>query len=227
MADLNTAIETVIINVETLVQLSSLDATLDASKLLAIDAQISELEQQTATLEDMLADEERAVTAMETLSKRAVEHNQALDGILEQNVENVEPQRVDKPAAIRTQALQQQQQQPITTPPTSFRRVSRQELEAIPRTVRGRIGLSVVNEALEDIQAVCRAKLAKNRCKIRREMFVTEQELRQACAFFCSGESTARTTLSILRHANRIKQVPCKDGNVVYVVSLQPKSSSN
>ena len=37
--------------------------------------------------------------------------------------------------------------------------------------------------------------------------FVTEQELRDACAFFRSGESTARAILQILRSCKRIKQV--------------------
>jgi hypothetical protein len=37
--------------------------------------------------------------------------------------------------------------------------------------------------------------------------FVSEQDLRDDCAFFVTGESTARAILQILRSCKRIKQV--------------------
>jgi len=45
---------------------------------------------------------------------------------------------------------------------------------------------------------------------------ITEQELREACAFFRHGESTARMTLSLLCRLKRLKQVPNKTGQVTY-----------
>ena len=116
-----------------------------------------------------------------------------------------------------------------------LRRVDRSDLQSLPRTVRGRISLSVVNDAVAEIEYVCRTKytlLARNRRKQLRhtisqtseeepsdEPWVSEQELRQSCAFFRSGESTARTVLSILRSLNRLKQLPSKNGDIIYVCS--------
>ena len=40
-----------------------------------------------------------------------------------------------------------------------------------------------------------------------REYSITEQELRDSCGFFRSGESTARATLNVLRFMKKIKQV--------------------
>lgn len=46
---------------------------------------------------------------------------------------------------------------------------------------------------------------------------VTEQQLREKCAFFRHGESTARTTLSVLCGLRRLKQVPTKNREVTYL----------
>lgn len=116
-----------------------------------------------------------------------------------------------------------------------LRRATRAELQSLPRTVRGRITLSVVNDAVVEIEYVCRTKytiLARNRRKQLQhtisltteeepsdEPWVSEQELRQSCAFFRSGESTARAVLSILRSLNRLKQLPSKNGDIIYVCS--------
>jgi hypothetical protein len=45
---------------------------------------------------------------------------------------------------------------------------------------------------------------------------VTEQELRENCAFFRHGESTARSTLSLLCRLRRLKQFPAKNQQVIY-----------
>jgi hypothetical protein len=116
-----------------------------------------------------------------------------------------------------------------------LRRVTRNDLQSLPRTVRGRISLSVVNDAVVEIEYVCRTKytlLARNRRKQLKhtisqtteeepseEPWVSEQELRQSCAFFRSGESTARAVLSILRSLSRLKQLPSKNGEIIYVCS--------
>ena len=49
-------------------------------------------------------------------------------------------------------------------------------------------------------------------------MHVEEQELRQSCSFFRTGESTARSILLILRTLGRLQQIPAKHGEVTYIV---------
>jgi hypothetical protein len=47
--------------------------------------------------------------------------------------------------------------------------------------------------------------------------WVSEQELRENCAFFRNGESTARATLQLLCSLKRLKQVPGKNREVTYL----------
>lgn len=111
--------------------------------------------------------------------------------------------------------------------------VTKDELEAIPRTYRGHIAVSVLNDALRDIAALCLKKKEGGRkgkppfvlnaidaaTKENTDWFVVgEQELRQSCFFFRTGESTARSVLLILRCLGRLKQVPAKTGDVTYTV---------
>ena len=49
-------------------------------------------------------------------------------------------------------------------------------------------------------------------------IFVSEQELRDSCAFFRLGESTARAILQILRSAKRLKQVYGQNSVVTYIL---------
>lgn len=49
---------------------------------------------------------------------------------------------------------------------------------------------------------------------------ITEQDLRENCAFFRHGESTARATLSLLCRLRRLKQIPAKNRQVVYHLLL-------
>lgn len=53
---------------------------------------------------------------------------------------------------------------------------------------------------------------------------VTEQQLREKCAFFRHGESTARSTLSILCSLRRLKQIPAKNRQVTYLCLGQQSS---
>lgn len=48
-------------------------------------------------------------------------------------------------------------------------------------------------------------------------LWVSEQELRENCAFFKHGESTARATLQLLCSLRRLKQVPGKNTEVTYL----------
>lgn len=110
------------------------------------------------------------------------------------------------------------------------------EYTAIPKTVRGRFGLIALNEALTDIQKVIENRYhhlrqhssiwasqtkrsnhanlqstpihstpAKN--SYMYHPIVSEQEMRDNCSFFRSGESSARAILQILRSCKRIKQL--------------------
>ena len=119
------------------------------------------------------------------------------------------------------------------------------ELELIPRTTRGRISLYVLNDALSDIAAHCRRRArasAKKKKQLQQQqslsqhhhqyhqypsallleeehtLHVEEQELRQSCSFFRTGESTARSILLILRTLGRLQQIPAKHGEVTYIV---------
>ena len=96
------------------------------------------------------------------------------------------------------------------------------ELKDIPRTTRGRLSLAVINDALLEVQTVARKKSARHDRDLRARQSqlyqwkmpsaashradaaieevasrpyveVTEQELRQSCAFFHGGEATARS----------------------------------
>ena len=116
--------------------------------------------------------------------------------------------------------------------------ISQQELMGVSRTIRGRLTLAVVNDALCDIVSVARDKYSvlhgnHNRQHYRKywtlhkaleveehgtEPWVSEQELRSKCAFFRSGESTARCILAILRTLRRLKQVPARNSQVTYMI---------
>jgi hypothetical protein len=108
----------------------------------------------------------------------------------------------------------------------SLKRITSQELQTIPRTIRGRISLAVLTEALMEIETVCRDKYAHYKKPAWWEdepwehPWVSEQELRKACAFFRSGESTARAILLILRNLHRIKQIPAKNLEIVYILAM-------
>jgi hypothetical protein len=118
--------------------------------------------------------------------------------------------------------------------------VTESELLSVSRAIRGRITLAVVNDALSDIQRVGQNKysaLSKPKQHSYQKQWndhaalqveehgdlpwVSEQDLRQSCAFFRSGESTARGILSILRTLKRLKQVPARNSEVTYILQTQ------
>ena len=119
-----------------------------------------------------------------------------------------------------------------------LRPISQNEYISVSKTIRGRITLAVVNDALQGVVNVVREKYSvlqgnHNRQHYRKywtlhraleveehgtEPWVSEQELRSDCAFFRSGESTARSILAILRTLQRLKQVPARNSEVTYIV---------
>ena len=111
------------------------------------------------------------------------------------------------------------------------------EYNAVAKTVRGRLTLTSLNDAIKDInevgekkfRALAGVKGGKTSKKFmasvvkHREMlvddhegrfFVSEQDLRDQCAFFRAGESTAKGLLGLLRNMKMLKQVQ-GGGNVV------------
>jgi hypothetical protein len=111
--------------------------------------------------------------------------------------------------------------------------VSQEEFTSVPRATRGRISRALVNEAVLDIEKLLQQKEVlrlQNRRKHRAMLkwnkgrvvddgvFCSEQEMRQSCAFFRSGESSARGVLTILRHLHRLKHIPSGNGEIVYVL---------
>jgi hypothetical protein len=144
-------------------------------------------------------------------------------------------------------------QAPVEESQFTFEPVTESEWVGISRTIRAnRVNLLTLNEALEEIETVCRHKfsvlskisqstftgaapttqslgrryeyLRQQRANVELEVsahsghqWVSEQELREACAFFRLGESTARASLTMLCSLKRLKQVPSKKGGVTYI----------
>ena len=119
------------------------------------------------------------------------------------------------------------------------RPVSEKEFAGIPRTIRGRITRHFLNDALKDIERVCRNKYAVLAEGVKRREdqhlwnahidmeveehggspWVSEQCLRRSCVFFRSGESTARAVLAILGSLHRIHQLPGRNSEVTYIIA--------
>jgi hypothetical protein len=226
-------------------------------RLRNLDSAVSGLENKMKLLREIVNQEKNALDDLQSLSEESQRHSERLKVIahaLEVQKDNAaleessptETQPVDTAdynlqakLESRSEARKDSMDPRLTQSPAHhqihLRRVSRVDLQSLPRTVRGRISLSVVNDAVVEIEDVCRTKytlLARNRRKQLQhtisqsteeepsdEPWVSEQELRQSCAFFRSGESTARAILSILRSLNRLKQLPSKNGDIIYVCS--------
>jgi hypothetical protein len=146
----------------------------------------------------------------------------------------------------------------------SMAHITEDDLKHIPRTTRGHISLSAINDALDQVHSFARRKFARidreRRAKSQiykydsgrklkpREgdllgrgtgddddendgssaLVLTEQELRQACAFFRSGEATARSLLLILCAVHRLKQARGgKNGLVYYHIPQHQKQQSS
>lgn len=111
------------------------------------------------------------------------------------------------------------------------------EFRALPRSIRGRLSLIAVNEAASEIQYAVRKKYNalergskrsnyqgtsfnheyRQALILHRELevdehegspWISEQDLRDSCNFFRTGESSARVVLTILRNTKRLKQIP-------------------
>ena len=112
--------------------------------------------------------------------------------------------------------------------------VTQEEFMQVEPHTRAHISRSLVNDAVQDIQQMFQEKeTSRLRDRRRNQAMLTwnnnndqeevltcsEQEMRQSCGFFCSGESSARTVLMILRNLGRIKQIPSGNGKIVYALN--------
>lgn len=115
-----------------------------------------------------------------------------------------------------------------------------EELMSVQRSIRSRVTLTALNDAVVDINDVAANKykaLSQASGKGRKtkkfqqliihhretvvpehegRFFVSEQDLRDCCAFFRGGESTARAVLNILRSTKRLKQIQGGGAVVTY-----------
>ena len=145
----------------------------------------------------------------------------------------------------RRDSIDPREKHDSSMPSIHLARVTEAEWNNVSRNVRGRITLAVVNDALRDIERVFQQKYAalshtssyrkgppahvelqQKLLNSHREFqveehgdspWVSEQDLRQCCAFFRNGESTARAILLIVRAVRRLKQVPAKHSQVTYI----------
>lgn len=130
--------------------------------------------------------------------------------------------------------------------------ITESELNSVAKSIRGRITQRCVNDAVTDIEKACRKKYAalaripsedgasKQRGHQRPKKtaaratevdehhghyWIDENTLRDSCAFFRTGESTARAILSVLRTLGRLKQVCGRHSQVTYILQYDPPSS--
>jgi hypothetical protein len=226
-------------------------------RLRNLDSAVSGLENKMKLLREIVNQEKNALDDLQSISEESQRQSERLKVVahaLEVQKENAAqddssptetppvdtsdynlPAKLESRSEARKDSMDPRSTQSPAHHQIHLRRVTRADLQSLPRTVRGRISLSVVNDAVGEIEYVCRTKytlLARNRRKQLQhtisqtteeepsvEPWVSEQELRQSCAFFRSGESTARAVLSILRSLNRLKQLPSKNGDIIYVCS--------
>mmetsp|Transcript_7879 Transcript_7879/g.14195 ORF Transcript_7879/g.14195 Transcript_7879/m.14195 type:complete len:319 (-) Transcript_7879:240-1196(-) len=227
-----------------------------------LDKSVADLEKQVFVLREVLSDERRAIEELEAVK----EQTEAQRGYLEQisqgciglrlpGEERVEPNtgmnRENERSAKQARpsaSMPQETKENIRFSEISIALVTESELNSISRNVRGRIHLAVLNDAVTDIQRVCRRKYSvlsrstkqvnkqgksrhskseyQKRLSAHRSIevdehegnpWVSEQDLRDSCAFFRSGESTARSILLVLRTLKRLKQIPGRNSKITYI----------
>mmetsp|Transcript_37847 Transcript_37847/g.113139 ORF Transcript_37847/g.113139 Transcript_37847/m.113139 type:complete len:330 (-) Transcript_37847:174-1163(-) len=241
------------------------------SRLCRIEDSVSTLEENIAMLKDTLADEKRGLRQLEELKEaaRAQEdfieklsdgsrglrfpadnkpessmHNKDCNG-LTSGQRGIPRDGLRGNRKVRQAASNRAQANPADSIRIDL--VTESELNSVSKSIRGRITLAVINDAVVDVEKACQNKytiLAREGGRQGgRQMLMTKQyrqllaahqstevdehkshywieedTLRNSCAFFRTGESTARAILSILRTLKRLKQVCGKHSQVTYIV---------
>lgn len=246
-------------------------------ELRKIDMAVAAIENKVGALREIVTEEKKALDQFEKMQQetnkqqRVLEHMLTAVGAKSSRLPNQKERGNRRRDSVDPRKTQQLQEATATNRSTSTNdenhdivlpRITESQLQSISRNTRGRISIRALNDALEEIETVCRDKLAQlprkpttssltltasqslerryeylkqrnNNTATQVEVdahigqyWVSEQELREACAFFRLGESTARATLIILCTLKRLKQLPGKNTEVTYICLCETQSQS-
>jgi hypothetical protein len=230
---------------------------------------VAAIENKVGALREIVTEEKRALDQFEKLQQETNKQQRVLEHMLTvvgaasstRRLSNQNAQGNRRRDSVDPRKTQQSREASATTTSTNdenhdivLPRITESQLQSISRNTRGRISILALNEALEEIENVCRNKMAQlprkptttttssltalqslerryEYLKQRNhnsttqvevnahigQYWVSEQELRESCAFFRLGESTARATLVVLCTLKRLKQLPGKNMEVTYI----------
>ena len=198
---------------------------------------VTQLEGTTEKLEGKVREEKKATQEMLALHTQALAENSLLTSVL-QNLPEGLPEKKAPPPAIASPS-----NSTITSASTEtssgypgLRDISEGEWSAISKSVRGRLTLKGVNDAVGDINEIgerlwkiLKTKKANKKFQAvvlaQKELtvndhegrfFVSEGQLREDAAFWRGGENSAKGILGLLRGEKRLKQVQGGRGAVTY-----------
>jgi hypothetical protein len=252
------------------------------NELRKLDMAVAAIENKVGALREIVTEEKMALDQFEKLQQetnkqqRVLEHMMTVVGAASSRLSNKNPRGDRRRDSVDPRKAQQLQEATGTTTSSSsstndenhdivLPRITESQLQSISRNTRGRISILALNEALEEIETVCRNKMAQlprkptstttssssltapqslerryEYLKQRNhnsttqvevdahsgQYWVSEQELRESCAFFRLGESTARATLVVLCTLKRLKQLPGKNMEVTYICLCETESNT-
>jgi hypothetical protein len=213
-------------------QSAVLDRMMESYQALSVEHQEKENQKRTSTIRAAL-ERKRVQTTTHTKARRVIRRDSNEAQVLSTLQQPLSSQSKLLQTPVRMRSIKVEQ--------GNFELITPEEYLSVSKNIRGRITLAVVNDSLLDIERVCRKKYnqlsrhmtpGKELPKVHKEHadtavaehgdcpWVSEQDLRQSCAFFRNGESTARAILAILRSLRRIRQVPGRNAEVTYVCCL-------
>ena len=226
-----------------------------ASSLREAEAALQDVERRAEMLEIVVEEETRAAEDMRRVKEAAESQRELLRGIVENLPDKLpgDAAQMHVPSSSswssmsgECSSIDSRSQLPPSDAGVGHPHISvvcSEELSSVQKSIRGRVTLSSLNDAVSDINDVARVKYralsvaAKGKGKRTKKFhqlivhhretiveehsglpFVSEQDLRDCCAFFRSGESTARAVLNVLRSLKRIRQVQGGGGQVTYCI---------
>ena len=244
------------------------------NELRKLDMAVAAIENKVGALREIVTEEKIALDQFENLQQeankqqRVLEHMLTAVGASRSRTSSQKARRDRRRDSVDPRETQQLQEATSTTSTNDdnhdvvLPRITESQLQSISRNTRGRISILALNDALEEIETVCRDKLAQlprkptnstssltaSQSLERRyeylkqrnhnsttqvevdahigQYWVSEQELRESCAFFRLGESTARATLVVLCTLKRLKQLPGKNMQVTYICLCETQSDT-
>jgi hypothetical protein len=246
------------------------------NELRKLDMAVAAIENKVRVLREIVTEEKMALDQFEKLQQetnkqqRVLEHMVTVVGAASSWTSNQKARGDRRRDSVDPRNTQQLQEATAAANPSAndenhdivLPRITESQLQSISRNTRGRISILALNEALEEIETVCRDKLAQlprkptsstissaaSQSLERRyeylkqrshnsttqvevdahigQYWVSEQELRESCAFFRLGESTARATLVVLCTLKRLKQLPGKNMEVTYICLCETQADT-